>query len=637
MNQLLLDSRDTRYVLFEMLAVDKLNLYEKYSGHDREIYEDTLCLAEKIAARQFYPVNAEGDHAGVRYDRVSGAVTTPQSFKPAYQAMAEAGFIGVSADPAFGGLGMPLAISVACKEYFCSACGSLTFYALLTGSAAQLVHSFGTVEQKKLYLPQMLSGAWGGTMCLTEPDAGSEVGNVKTRAIPQENGAYLISGQKIFISGGEHDLTDNIIHMVLARIDGDPPGTRGLSLFIVPKYIPAPGGASGEASGGASGGTSGRTAPKRNDLICTGIEHKMGIHGLSTGTLSFGENGRCVGYLLGEKRKGMRQMFQMMNEERLFVGLQGLAFASAAYMHAAAYAKNRLQGTRVTELLNPEAPQTQIIEHPDVKRMLMRMKSYTEGMRMLTYFLGKNLDVAALDKDEAGREAKAMAELLTPLCKAGNTDTAWDITAESIQIHGGYGYCQDYPVEQYARECKILSIVEGTNGIQSIDLLMRKVLMDKNQYNLTIFKKKVRETLCMAKDLVDDKYRMPIQDALEKLDDVVAFLNKQLASGNLSAVFGQATPFQKALFMLCMGWMHLWNMVVATSQLNEMTGTAAGHSRHENNKDNSEVIFYRGKILASRFFIGTEFPKYASMALAIVNNESALIEADAPIFPGTLC
>ena len=620
MNHLLLDSRDTRYILFEMLAVDKLNLYEKYSGHDRQIYEDTLHLAEKIAARQFYPVNAEGDHAGVSYDRASGAVTTPESFKPAYQAMARAGFIGVSADPAFGGLGMPLAVSVACKEYFCSACGSLTFYALLTGSAAQLVHSFGTQQQKKLYLPQMLSGAWGGTMCLTEPDAGSEVGNVKTRAIPQENGAYTICGQKIFISGGEHDLADNIIHMVLARIEGDPPGTRGLSLFIVPKYIPASDG----------------TPPKRNDLICTGIEHKMGIHGLSTCTLSFGENGRCVGYLLGERRKGMRQMFQMMNEERLFVGLQGLAFSSAAYMHAAAYAKNRLQGARVTELLNPEATQAPIIEHPDVKRMLLRMKSYTEGMRMLTYYLGKNLDVAALDRDEAGREAKAMAELLTPLCKAGNTDTAWDITAESIQIHGGYGYCQDYPVEQYARECKILSIVEGTNGIQSIDLLMRKVLMDKNQYNLTIFKKKVRETLCMADDLVDDKYRMPIQDALEKLDDVVAFLNKQSSSGNLSTVFGQATPFQKALFMLCMGWMHLWNMVVATSRLNEMTETAAGDSRHEKNKDNSEALFYRGKILASRFFIGTEFPKYASIAGAIVNNESALIEADASVFPGTL-
>ncbi|MGA3280688.1 MAG: acyl-CoA dehydrogenase [Smithella sp.] len=620
MNQILLDSRDTRYVLFEMLAVDKLNLYEKYSGHDRQIYEDTLHLAEKIAAQQFYPVNAEGDHVGVSYDRTSGAVTTPESFKPAYQAMAQAGFIGVSADPDFGGLGMPLAVSVACKEYFCSACGSLTFYALLTGSAAQLVHSFGTQQQKRLYLPQMLSGAWGGTMCLTEPDAGSEVGNVKTRAIPQENGAYLISGQKIFISGGEHDLADNIIHMVLARIDGDPPGTRGLSLFIVPKHIPASDG----------------TPPKRNDLICTGIEHKMGIHGLSTCTLSFGENGRCAGYLLGDRRKGMRQMFQMMNEERLFVGLQGLAFSSAAYMHAAAYAKNRLQGARVTELLNPEAPQAPIIEHPDVKRMLLRMKSYTEGMRILTYYLGKNLDVAALNRDEAGREAKAMTELLTPLCKAGNTDTAWDITAESIQIHGGYGYCQDYPVEQYARECKILSIVEGTNGIQSIDLLMRKVLMDKNQYNLTIFKKKVRETLCMADDLVDDKYRMPIQDALEKLDDVVAHLFKQSASGNLPAVFGQATPFQKALFMLCMGWMHLWNMVVATSQLNEMTETAAGDSRHEKNKDNSEALFYRGKILASRFFIGTEFPKYASIAGAIVNNESALIEADAPVFPGAL-
>ncbi|HUN53921.1 MAG TPA: acyl-CoA dehydrogenase [Smithella sp.] len=621
MNQMLLDSRDTRYVLFEMLEVDKLNLFEKYSGHDREIYEDTLRLVEKIAAEQLYPVNIEGDHTGVRYDPASGAVTTPECFKPAYQAMAEAGFIGVSADAAFGGLGMPLAISVACKEYFCSACGCLTFYALLTGSAAQLVHSFGTEEQKNLYLPRMLSGAWGGTMCLTEPSAGSDVGNVKTKAARQEDGTYNICGQKIFISGGEHDLADNIIHMVLARVEGDPAGTKGLSLFIVPKYIPA-----SPASNG--------TLQKRNDLICTGIEHKMGIHGLSTCTLTFGENNHCKGYLLGEKQKGMRQMFQMMNEERLFVGLQGLAVSSAAYMHAAAYAKNRLQGAKVTELLNPEAPQSPIIEHPDVKRMLLRLKSYTEGMRVLTYFLGKNLDIAALDKDEAGREANAMAELLTPLCKAGNTDTAWDITAEAIQIHGGYGYCQDYPVEQYARECKILSIVEGTNGIQSIDLLMRKVLMDKNQYNLSIFKKKVRETLSAAESLVDDKYRMPIQEALCKLDEVVSFLNKQLASGNLPAVFGHATSFQKALFMLCMGWTHLWNMVVAAKRLNDITGIAAVASRHEQDKDLSDAAFYRGKILASRFFIGTEFPKYASLTDAIINNDSALTEACASIFPG---
>jgi hypothetical protein len=362
----------------------------------------------------------------------------------------------------------------------------------------------------------------------------------------------------------------------------------------------------------------------------------MGIHGLSTCTLSFGENDRCAGYLLGEEQKGMRQMFQMMNEERLFVGLQGLAASSAAYMHAAAYAGNRIQGTHVTELFNPKAPQTPIIEHPDVKRMLLRMKAYSEGMRILTYFLGKNLDVAALNKGEAGREARAMAELLTPLCKAGNTDTAWDVTAESIQIHGGYGYCRDYPVEQYARDCKILSIVEGTNGIQSIDLLMRKVLMDKNQYNLMIFRKKVRETLGMAKDLVEDKYWMSLQDALEKLDDIVTFLNKQFVSGNLPAILGQATLFQKALFTLCLGWMHLWNLTVATSRTNEMTQTAVNDSHDEKIGDNREAVFYRGKILASRFFIGTEFPKYFSMAEAILNNESALIEADASIFPGML-
>lgn len=616
MPNLLIDSRDVRYVLFEMLDVDACAQYEKFSGQDHALYEDTLRLAEQIAVEQFYPVNSEGDHVGVRFDRKLGTVTVPACFQQPYRAISEAGFIGVSADPSYGGLGLPLSISVACKEYFCAGNGCLTFYTLLSGSAAQLVYSFGSQEQKQTYLPKMLSGKWSGTMCLTEPQAGSEVGNVKTRAVRRDDGTYEITGQKIFISGGEHDLTDNIIHMVLARIEGDPSGTRGLSLFIVPKFIPAPDGTPG----------------KHNDVVCVGLEEKMGIHGLSTAALSFGENNCCRGYLLGEEKKGMRQMFQMMNEERLFVGLQGLSCSTAACLHAISYAKTRLQGTHVTRMLDPNAPQVPIVEHPDVVRMLLWMKSYVEGMRMLTYFLGKNLDVEAVDKGEKGKEAKALTELLIPLCKAGNTDTAWLVTGEAIQVYGGYGYCRDYPVEQYARDCKILSIVEGTNGIQSVDLLMRKILMDTNERNLNVFRKMIGQTVDMAREEVEEVYITPLIKGVEALDKAVGFLKAHMGKGKITNIFAHATPFQKAMFLLSLGWMHLWNMCVAASRLKQITGNAVANCSYEAIRNDSEALFYYNKIMTSRFFIATEFPKFFSYVESILNDEPALMAAGSDLF-----
>lgn len=406
--------------------------------------------------------------------------------------------------------------------------------------------------------------------------------------------------------------------MVLARIAGDPPGTKGLSLFIVPKHIP-------EADG---------TSGKKNDVACVGVEEKMGIHGLSTCALAFGENNQCVGYLLGAERNGMRQMFQMMNEERLFVGLQGLSLSSAAYMHAVDYAKTRLQGSHVTRMLDPQAPQVPIIGHPDVRRMLLWMKSYVEGMRMLTYFLGHNLDIATVDTGEAGRNAQALTELLIPLCKAGNTDTAWLVTAEAIQVYGGYGYCRDYPVEQYARECKILSIVEGTNGIQSIDLLMRKILFDRDGNNLKVFREMTTRTLLLARGVVQDQYIAPIEKGFTALDNVLKTLYGQMGAGNIPAILGHATEFQKAMFLLCLGWMHLWSLCLASSALERLTGLTMSDCAYEAIRDNPEALFYYGKILAARFFIASEFPKFFSYVEAILNNEQATAEAEAGIFTG---
>jgi len=443
-----------------------------------------------------------------------------------------------------------------------------------------------------------------------------DVGNVTTQAQRREDGTYAIRGQKIFISGGEQDLTENIVHLVLARITGDPPGTKGLSLFIVPKYLPA------------TDGTLGR----RNDLLCSGVEEKMGIHGLSTCAMAFGEHDDCVGYLLGAERKGMRQMFQMMNEERLFVGLQGLSYTSVAYQHAAAYAQIRRQGTHVSQLFSPTAPQVPIVEHPDVKRMLLWMKAYGEGMRILTYFLAYNLDLAAAAKDESAREANALAELLIPICKAGNTDTAWLVTSEAIQVYGGYGYCKDYPVEQYARECKILSIVEGTNGIQAIDLLLRKVLLDHEGYHLALFRKMMRNIMTGAEGIVPPRYLTLLGRAMATWEDVITLFYNHLKAGNVATLFGQATWFLMAMYLLCLGGMHLWSLTMATKRHGQLRGKSPGESSGEELYDPVEILFYEGKMLSSQFFLGTEFRKIFSYFDMILQEEPSLTQAKAEIF-----
>ena len=300
-------------------------------------------------------------------------------------------------------------------------------YPGLSHGAMELIEVYGTEEQKAKYIEPMMEGRWGGTMALTEPDAGSDVGALKTKAIKQDDGTYLISGQKIFISSGENDYYENMIHPVLARIEGDPAGTKGISIFIVPKFFVNDDGSLGE----------------QNDVVCTGIEHKMGCHGSATSQLAFGDNGKCVGYLLGDERKGMKIMFRMMNFARMGVALQGHSNASAAYMHAITYAKNRVQGVHVTQMLNPEAKGVTIVNHPDVKRMLLWMKSHLEGQRMLIYYMFSNIDLAERildpESDEA-KEAKGLVEILTPICKAGANDKGVDITSEAIKIYGGYGY-----------------------------------------------------------------------------------------------------------------------------------------------------------------------------------------------------
>jgi len=606
--------------MFEMFELDTLNKYEHFKDFDRETFEATLDLAEQIAVEMVYPVNYEGDKIGCTFDPATKEVKIPEMYKAPMKAFSEAGFPGLAIEQELGGTGMPLTIYNTCSEYFIAGCVAWFMYVQLSVGAMNLVRKFYNRPDKDIIFQNMMSGKWGGTMCLTEPDAGSDVGALKTKAFRQPDGSFLIQGQKIFISSGDNDMYENIIHPVLARIEGDPSGTRGISIFMVPKYFVNP--------DGSLGG--------KNDVECAGIEHKMGIKGSATATLSFGDNGRCVGYLMGEERKGMSIMFNMMNEARLQCSIQGLALSSTAYLHAVTYARNRKQMPHVMQLQNPEAPSVAIIEHPDVKRMLLWMKAQVEAMRMVTQFTAYNIDLSEVAEGAVAKEADALVNFLIPICKAGNTDTAWQVTSEAIQVHGGYGYINDYKVEQFARDCKILSLYEGTNGIQSIDLTTRKLIMNRDQFFFNVFKKRIMETVEKAKGVVDYKYISPLVRGVDKMDEVIDFLMKHLASGRLMQIFINATPLRQAMTMLAHAWMHLWSLTISTRKMHEIVGGLKGEEREKFMSENTEAAFYSGLVLSSQFYIGSEFKNYFGKVESILAEETAVIKSSDSIYTGAL-
>ncbi len=620
LNQLV-DSRDVRFVLFEMLELEKLNRYPQYADFDRDIYEDALELAEKIAVNYFYPSNSEGDkEGGAQFNPETNEVRVPDSIKAAARAYLDAGFMTLTLPAEDGGMGMPGIMRTACLEYFQAGNTACEMYLGGTLGAALLIATFGTDEQKKLYLPKMFAGEWGGDMCLTEPDAGSDVGALKSKAVKQADGTYLITGQKVFISSGEHDMVENLIHPVLARIEGDPPGTKGISIFIVPKYLVNQDGSLGE----------------RNDVVCSGIEHKMGLKNSPTAALNFGDNGKCIGYLLGEERQGMKIMFKLMNEARIATGLQAQGQSSAAYMHAVTYARNRIQSRHITQSANPEATGVPIIQHPDVQRMLIWMKSYVEGMRMLSSYLSYCVDISQVGEEDEAKKAHGIVELFTPIVKAGISDVSWLVTSEAIQVYGGYGVCSDYPVEQYARDTKVFSIYEGTNGIQSLDLTFRKILMNPDQFNLKAWREKVEEIMAKVKGVVDEKYIALVERGLAKFDEIINFLQEQMAAGNFLVITLHATPLQQCMFMLVLAWLHLWSLSITMPKLKELVGDAKGEDRKKIIEENLEAAYYSGRVLSSQFFIGSEFPTYFGKVECILNNELAAIKTSSATFTGAL-
>jgi hypothetical protein len=473
---------DAQFLLHKWLKVSEH--YQKYGyeeAADPELIDAILAEGGRFAQEVLAPLNQSGDEEGCQYNQ--GEVTTPKGFKEAYQSYCENGWPGLSSDPQFGGQGLPYSLSAVLAEMISAANMSWGMYPGLSQGVIEALTAHGSDQQKQQYLPKLISGEWTGTMCLTEPHCGSDLGILRTKAVPSDNGAYKISGTKIFISAGEHDMAENIIHLTLARLPDAPEGTKGISLFIVPKFRLTESGQPGE----------------RNTVVCGSIEHKMGIKASATAVLNFDE---AEGYLVGEPNKGLNYMFTMMNAARLGTAQQGQALASASYQGALAYAKDRLQMRSLTGPKAPDKVADPIIVHPDVRRMLLTQKAFAEGNRALAYYTATLVDAEHRAESEERRQ-KIHKELsfLTPICKAFMTETGLEATNLGMQVLGGHGYIREWGMEQYVRDVRIALIYEGTNGIQALDLLGRKVLMDK----LTTLRRIQKKMKYFLKDASEDK------------------------------------------------------------------------------------------------------------------------------------
>ena len=458
MSDFRVDLDEISFNLRHVADLDGLAKLEDFEHVEADVVDQILAEAARFAEEVIAPLNRVGDTEGSR--RLDdGSVATPTGFREAYRSYVEAGWGSLSIDPTYGGGGFPHLVGLAVEEMFTSACMSWSLCPLLTQGAINMLSAHGTDEQKALYLPQMASGEWTGTMNLTEPQAGSDLGAVAARALPQPDGSYRLHGTKIFITYGEHDLADNIVHLVLARTPGAPPGTRGISCFLVPKHLPAADGSPGA----------------RNDLLCVSIEHKLGIHASPTCVMSYGDGEGAVGFLVGEENGGMRAMFTMMNHARLSVGLEGVAIAERSYQQALAHAHERRQGRAPGA---PAGESSAIIDHPDVGRMLLDMRSSISAMRGLAYRNAEAIDRASHESDASQRQsANEQAALLTPLSKAWATDVGCELVSVGLQVHGGMGFIEETGSAQHYRDARIAPIYEGTNGIQAADLVGRKLSM----------------------------------------------------------------------------------------------------------------------------------------------------------------
>lgn len=596
------DLRELGFLLFEQFRIEDLLGQPPFEGWGVDECRSALTECYRWAREVAGPLNATGDLEGCTLE--GGKVTTPAGFKQAWQSLYQAGWKQLAVDTEHGGTGAPRSLVVLVEEILSGANVAFGMYSGLAFGAGEVIASFGTPEQKALYCSRMFDGRWGGTMCLTEPQAGSDVGSAKTTATRNADGSYVIRGTKIFISGGDHDLAENIIHLVLARVDGAPSGTKGLTLFIVPKIRTNESGALGEP----------------NDVEVANIEHKMGINGSATCLLNFGDQGACIGWPVGGEAKlnqGMPQMFKLMNSARIAVGIQGLSVASSAFLNALSFAKERKQGASMAHWKDPTAPRVPIIEHADVRRMLLDMKARVEGIRALAVKLAHHTDCASVlrGKDEAkATYHQGQVDLLVPLVKAYGSDQGFRVCETAIQTFGGVGYTKDFPVEQYCRDAKIFSIYEGTNHIQAMDLVGRKLGQAGGQ-NLQAFLADVGTfAKANAGDATLGAAVKTLSGAQEAVGSSAMRLLMWFQSGKVALVPLHANAFLEMMAVTAVGWMLLEGAAIAQLKRKDVP---------EGHKD---AAFYDGKVAAALYYARNVLPSVEHAARLMAEEDRTPID-----------
>ena len=582
-----------RFVMNDVLGIGDRLAALGLTDATPDVIDAVLEEAAKLCESELQPLNLSGDTEGCTFE--NGVVRTPKGFIEAYKTFREGGWVGLTADPQYGGQGMPHFLGSVLDEMVSSANTAFGMYPGLSAGAYRAIEMHGSDEQKQLYLPKLTDGIWSGTMCLTEPQCGTDLGLIRTKAIPEEDGSYKITGTKIFISAGEHDLTENIIHLVLAKLPDAPPGTRGISLFIVPKFLPKEEG--GKVVAGA-----------RNGIFCGSIEHKMGIKASATCVMNLED---AKGWLVGEPHKGMRAMFTMMNAARLGVAIQGLGLAEVAYQNALTYAKDRLQGRSLTGDKAKDKPADPIIVHPDVRKNLLTVKAFVEGARALGLWVSFQLDVEAHDSDPKKREAAAdLLALMTPIVKAYFTDGGFESAVTSMQVWGGHGYIHENGAEQFVRDARITQIYEGANGIQALDLVGRKLPANMGRSLRRFF----HPVLAFIEDNKTDaelaELLLPFGKAVGKLQQATGFI-AQKGLANPDEAGAASTSYLRMFALVALGYMWIKMAKVAKAKLGEANGKAA---------------FYGSKIKTARFFVTKILPETEQHFRAIMAGSKPLMD-----------
>jgi alkylation response protein AidB-like acyl-CoA dehydrogenase len=596
MAQYIAPLRDMQFVLHELLNVEEtLKTLPKYAETDQALIDQVLEEGGKFASEVLFPLNRSGDHEGCHHDKVAKTVTTPKGYKEAYKQYVEAGWPSLACEEELGGQGLPVVVNNSFYEMINSANQAWTMYPGLSHGAYECLHAHGTPEQKEKYLPKLVSGEWTGTMCLTEAHCGTDLGMLRSKAEPQVDGTYKITGSKIFISAGEHDMADNILHLVLARLPDAPEGSKGISLFLVPKFLSNADGSLGE----------------RNPIFVGAIEEKMGIHGNATCQMNLDG---AVGTLIGEPHKGLNAMFVFMNAARLGVGMQGLGLTEVAYQNAVIYAKDRIQMRSLSGIKAPDKPADPIIVHPDVRRMLLTARAYAEGARAFCSYIALQIDKELNHPDEDVRkDAADQVALLTPIIKAFLTDNAWIATSECLQVYGGHGYIAEWGMEQYVRDARINMIYEGTNTVQSLDLLGRKILLD----NGAKLKKFGAQVQAFIEDNGTDEALSEFITPLADIGDKVTKLTMEIgmkAFQNPDEVGAAAVPYLRVVGHLVYAYLFAQMGKIALA------------------KQDSGDTFYVAKLATVRFYFARLLPETAMLIRQARSGSANLMSLDADLF-----